>query len=227
MNNTKALAIAAILIAVTLVVGGTFAATPAQPAFAYKKNGRGQEDGGKNGNTVTGQKNKQDGTQSGFDTSLEQEASNIICTHPNDTATCTQEGVSSTTTPTPTSTPQPTTGTLLIKKIADNVFICTPGMPCCPVGFCAGPSDFTITVTGNNPTPSTFPGSGSGTLVTLDPGEYVIKESLSNDHFEFLFSNFSGDCKGVSGPPVASATGTIAAGEHKTCTIRNTVIFKS
>jgi hypothetical protein len=85
MNNTKTLAIVAVLTAATLVVGVTFAATSA--AFAFK---RGQDDS-KNGNTVTIQANKQRGSVSGWDNSLEQEAQNVICTHPGENATCTSE----------------------------------------------------------------------------------------------------------------------------------------
>jgi hypothetical protein len=85
MNNTKSLAIVAILAAATLVVGVTFAATSA--AFAFKK---GQDDS-KNGNTVTAQINAQRGHVSGWDNTLEQEATNVICTHPGENATCTSE----------------------------------------------------------------------------------------------------------------------------------------
>jgi hypothetical protein len=103
MNNTtttkRNLTIAAILIATTLVVGVTFAATSAQSAFAYQKK-RGQDDS-KNGNTVTIQKCKQRGSVSGFDNTAEQECGNTICTHPGENATCVQEGV---VTPTPTPT---------------------------------------------------------------------------------------------------------------------------
>ena len=93
MNNTRTLAIVAILTAATLVVGVTFAATLA--AFAYKKGGddrkdKGRDNGSKDGNTVTIQANKQRGSVSGFDNDLEQEAQNVICTHPS--ATCSQEG---------------------------------------------------------------------------------------------------------------------------------------
>jgi hypothetical protein len=73
MNSTRALAIVAVLTAATLVIGVTFAATPS--AFAKG-----------DGNTVTIQKNKQKGSQSGFDNDFEQEATNLICTHPD--ATC-------------------------------------------------------------------------------------------------------------------------------------------
>jgi hypothetical protein len=82
MNNTKTLAIVAILTAATLVVG-TVASTSA--AFAFKK---GHEE---NGNTDTAQIAKQKGSVSGFDNDLDQEALNVICTHPGENATCTSE----------------------------------------------------------------------------------------------------------------------------------------
>ena len=100
MNNTKTLtAIAAILIAATLVVGGTFAATS---AFAYVKKGsqdnkKGARDNGSgngNGNTITVEKCKNIGSASGFDTAVDQECENLICTHPGENATCVQEGAS-------------------------------------------------------------------------------------------------------------------------------------
>jgi hypothetical protein len=83
MNNTRTLAIVAILTAATLVVGVTFAATSA--AFAFKK---GHEE---NGNTDTAQIAKQKASVSGFDNDLDQEALNVICTHPGENATCTSE----------------------------------------------------------------------------------------------------------------------------------------
>jgi hypothetical protein len=84
MNNTKTLAIVAVLTAATLVVGATFAAS--STAFAFKKGNEGSKDG----NTITAQINAQKGYVSGFDNSLEQEASNVICTHPSDE--CVSEG---------------------------------------------------------------------------------------------------------------------------------------
>jgi hypothetical protein len=89
MNNTRTLAIVAIFMAATLVVGVTFAAA-ATTAFAYQKK-RGQ-DSSKDGNTVTIQANKQKGTESGFDNSLAQEAENVICTHPASNSSCVSEG---------------------------------------------------------------------------------------------------------------------------------------
>jgi hypothetical protein len=104
MNNTttkRNLALAAVFIAATLVVG-TFAvttttiATTGQSAFAYsqKKKGGG-EDNGKgngNGNTVTIEECKNKGSASGFDTAVDQECENLICTHPGNNATCVNEG---------------------------------------------------------------------------------------------------------------------------------------
>ena len=88
MNNTKTLAIVAVLTAATLVIGVTFAATT-QSAFAADQK-RGQDkkqdpkgkDSSNNGNTVTKQENEQKGIQSGWDNDFEQSASNVICTHP-------------------------------------------------------------------------------------------------------------------------------------------------
>jgi hypothetical protein len=126
MNNTKTLAIVAVLTAATLVVGLTVAATMTPPAFAWKKErqdkymGGGQDDskkdgqdkymrggqddskkdgqdtynkgtrdngndggsGNQNGNTVTILKADNRGSASGFDTAVNQEADNTICTHP-------------------------------------------------------------------------------------------------------------------------------------------------
>ena len=55
--------------------------------------------------------------------------------------------------------PQP--GTILVTKQVNN-----------EGGGSARPSDFTITVDGNNPTPASFDGSSSGTTVQLLEGRY-------------------------------------------------------
>ena len=97
MNNAKktiTLAIAAIFIAATLVVGGTFAASS---VFAGGKTYDGKHkarDGGgdsKNGNTVTVEKCQNKGSASGFDTTTNQECENLICTHPGSNGTCVSE----------------------------------------------------------------------------------------------------------------------------------------
>ena len=93
MNNTRTLAIVAVLTAATLVVGVTFAATHSASAYYPKKDDkRDKKDGGNdNGNTITAQINKQKASQSGFDNTQEQEAENVICTHPGSNATCLSE----------------------------------------------------------------------------------------------------------------------------------------
>jgi hypothetical protein len=100
MNNTKTSAIVAVLVAATLVVGLTVATVAAaNPAFAIAKkpprhDGKkdNTRDGGNgNGNTVTVLKAQNKGFASGFDTSVNQEAENTICTHPSSNATCVSE----------------------------------------------------------------------------------------------------------------------------------------
>jgi hypothetical protein len=121
MNNTRTLAIVAVLTAATLVVGLTVAATMTTSAFAgggkkdgqdkymrgggqdgykkdgqdtYKKgirdNGNDGSSGNQNGNTVTILKADNKGSTSGFDTTVNQEADNTICTHPS--TNCISEG---------------------------------------------------------------------------------------------------------------------------------------
>jgi YVTN family beta-propeller protein len=68
------------------------------------------------------------------------------------------------------------------------------------------PSDFTITVDGNNPSPSSFDGSSSGTSVTLEPGSYSVSENRLPEYT----SSKSGDC-----------AGSLSIGETKQCTITN------
>ena len=113
MNNTRTLAIVAVLTAATLVVGLTVAATMTTSASAggkrygqdkymkrgqdsYKKDGqdtynKGTRDNGndggsgnRNGNTVTILKAENKGSASGWDTKVNQEAENLICTHPSE-----------------------------------------------------------------------------------------------------------------------------------------------
>ena len=99
-------------------------------------------------------------------------------------------------------------GTLVVKKhvINDNGGTSTAG-------------DFSLTVTGTNVQPgATFPGSESGTTVTLDAGSYSVDEAA-----------FFGYAKTVG----ANCSGSVANGETKNCTITNDdiqptiTIFKS
>jgi hypothetical protein len=206
MNNTTNLAIAAILIATTLVVG-TFATTTigTQSAFAYqkKKGDKGNGNGNGNANTITTQKCKQAATQSGFDNDQSQECENLICTHPGNNATCTQEGVTSTSTPTPTPTPtpEPTTTTLrVIKKV-----VCQPtdsncSLPNCRIEIISPPSFQIQSLNCED-------AIRNGVLVTLQPGQFFTVESISPG----FDPSRSGDCDG-----------TIAEGQHLTCTFTNT-----
>jgi len=68
-------------------------------------------------------------------------------------------------------------------------------------------ADFTLTVTGNAPSPASFPGAnGAGTTVALKPGAYSVDEVAVTGYAKSL----SADC-----------AGSIAAGETKTCTVTN------
>jgi hypothetical protein len=82
----------------------------------------------------------------------------------------------------------------------------------CPFPFnCpnASPDDFTVFVNGRNTVPSSFPGSGAGTTVTLDPGFHSVN---ARPPAGWLGStSFSSEC-----------SGTIFAGQTKSCTITNT-----
>ena len=88
----------------------------------------------------------------------------------------------------------PTTATLTVVKqvINDN-------------GGSAVPSDFTLHVTGNSPSPASFAGS-AGTAVTLGSGAYTVSEDATAGYT----ATYSADC-----------TGTIAPGDSKTCTVTN------
>jgi hypothetical protein len=68
------------------------------------------------------------------------------------------------------------------------------------------PSDFTITVHGNNPSPSSFPGSSSGTSVKLQMGMYSVTEAGPPGYNLTL----SGDC-----------SGGMMSVETRSCTITN------
>jgi len=109
--------------------------------------------------------------------------------------------------------PTPNTGKLIVTKV-----ISDPLDRCGSAGTTGcSPSDFTITVTGNNPSPDTFKGSATGTTVTLGPGKYTVSEAPNGN----VGQTISGNCLPVSGTPVPTASGTIAAGETQTCTFTN------
>lgn len=74
------------------------------------------------------------------------------------------------------------------------------------------PSDFTIKIHGNNPSPSSFPGNSSGTIVKLDMGMYSVTESGPSDYN----STSSMDCSGA-----------IMSVEAVKCDITNTYVKRS
>jgi len=108
MNNTtttrtkRNLVLVAVFMAATLVVGTFAVTTTTQTAFAFSKNKKGGDENSRNGNTITALKCQNNGSASGFDTALDQECENLICTHPGNNATCVQEGAAVTTTATTT-----------------------------------------------------------------------------------------------------------------------------
>jgi hypothetical protein len=82
----------------------------------------------------------------------------------------------------------------------------------CSTG-CLSPSNFSISVSGNNSKPIALKGSTSGSTVTLCPGQYNVSEPLVS---LFYGQNLSRDCSGV-----------ISAGETKKCTITNSYLNTS
>jgi len=97
---------------------------------------------------------------------------------------------------TPTPTPTPPTATLTVTKIVSG-------------NSTAIPAQFAIHVTGNNPNPPNFAGSTTGIDVTLGSGAFNVTETVPTG--SFFTSSFIGDC-----------AGSIAAGQHLSCTIINT-----
>jgi len=96
------------------------------------------------------------------------------------------------------------------------------------------PSNFTITIDGNDPIPDEFSGESTGTNVELEPGPYNVTEQgldpntpqvCANMAFEagsdlgnnlFISTNFREDC-----------SGDISAGESLSCNINNVLIDTS
>jgi hypothetical protein len=97
----------------------------------------------------------------------------------------------------PTPTPTPPTATLTVIKIVTGNTTATP-------------SNFTMHVTGNNPTPANFAGSSAGIDVTLGAGAFAVTETGPTSSFN---TTTTGDC-----------SGTIVAGQHPICTIANTAL---
>jgi hypothetical protein len=101
---------------------------------------------------------------------------------------------------------EPETAELTVTKVVTCDFIDLP------LDLCPSPDEFTMNVDGNNPIPSSFPGSSQGTIVTLEPEQYDVTEiaPATPPGVEFDGGTFSPDC-----------TGSINAGESKSCTVTN------
>jgi hypothetical protein len=93
---------------------------------------------------------------------------NLICTHPGNNASCSQERIISTTTqiplPTPSPTPQPSTTLTIIKDVINDI-----------VGTIFS-KDFTSSASDSNVSPqSSFPGARfPNAAVTLKPGTFPV-----------------------------------------------------
>ncbi|HET8857290.1 MAG TPA: hypothetical protein VFM28_07160 [Nitrososphaeraceae archaeon] len=152
-------------------------------------------------------------------------------------------------------TPEPSKATLNVTK---NV-TCTyetggvnPVLACLQLEERITENQFLIQVTDGNPVPSQFPGSESGTIVTLGAGNYVVSETLdaaaiqadidylvqqfesSSGATDYTISyppqvSFTGDCTDVNpnNPRSTEATGTIGAGESQTCEIENHFVINA
>jgi hypothetical protein len=172
-------------------VAGSGTASPSDFTISATSTGRDQPSpssfpGSSSGTTVTIGQGSYQVTETGI-------AANYNPTYSSDCSGTISAGQTKTCTVTNTFTPP--TGTLIVTKQV--------------VGGPLQPSDFNIVVLGNNPSPSSFTGSSSGTTVTLGEGTFNIVEGGAISYSQ----SFSGDC-----------AGTISAGQTLTCTITNTFI---
>ena len=88
-------------------------------------------------------------------------------------------------------------------------------------GSCPGKPSFNVQVTANNAQTTSFSISNGGSQsVTLGGGSFIVRKAAA---FGFTPS-FFGDCM-QSSSNSQEATGTIAAGQHLTCTITNTAVL--
>jgi hypothetical protein len=96
-------------------------------------------------------------------------------------------------------------------------------------------SQFTITVSGNNPHSSSFQGSLNGPKVSLYPGKYAISETLFDTiNLEnqlgvtttgIVSTTATGDCTSQFNylDVFQNATGTITSGQYQRCDIIDTI----
>jgi hypothetical protein len=203
MNHTIRGIIIVVVITSMLVVGATTVPIM-QNSFAHKRSDFKGAERDPNTNTNT---NTNSADSSSSSTATSDNTNNITNTatassNQNQNAcavavTCPQG--STTVTP-------PATGTLQISKV------CDPGS----ITAC-GSVNFAITVTDNNPQPSSFNlNNGDTQSVTLGSGSFTIHEDSQG-----FIPTFTGDCKQTE-PGSEDATGTISAGQTLHCTITNT-----
>lgn len=88
-----------------------------------------------------------------------------------------------------------TTGTIMVYKTLDSAY-----------GGEADPSDFTLAVSGTNPTPASFSGSSAGTPVTVGAGAYSVSEEPVSGYV----ASYGEGC-----------IGTVAAGQTVSCYVIN------
>ena len=86
--------------------------------------------------------------------------------------------------------------TLIVQKVVDPIN-----------GGTKAPGDFTLNVTGDAASPSSFSGSTAGQSVSLLAGAYNVTETVDSQYD----ASYGANC-----------SGTIAAGETKTCVVTNT-----
>jgi hypothetical protein len=181
-----------------------------------------------NGNTTSGNGNTTDGFKK-----INRDGFTFICINNNENA---RQGERPTPTEPPTEPPVEELATLKVSKAIP----CFTNGPdprffeiCDSIHAAISPDLFDISVSGNNPDPSSpFSGSSAGTDVTLGPGNYQISETADSSvntiinnlestegavisDFESIFN---GDCTKQGDH---FATGTITEGETKHCVINN------
>jgi hypothetical protein len=103
---------------------------------------------------------------------------------------------------------EPPTKETAILKVVKNI-ICPPGSE----EICPNPSAFTMSIEGANPSPVEFPGSSTGTEVTIDANtQYQVNEVVPSNPpgLVFVGDSLSPEC-----------TGQLSPGETVTCTITN------
>jgi hypothetical protein len=123
------------------------------------------------------------------------------------------------------------TTTLIVNKIVncDNSQS-PPDVKCEDVNSFFNPGYFKIIVTGQNANPSTFYATSQGTTVTLESGSYSVSEDTSLFPKSISLTNSGQSIDTVTAdirtPQFSTdCSGTIEAGETKTCTITNTVFI--